>query len=98
MTTGSWRGTNALLRGVFQVTLFCPGLRRTVLYKYDIIYTDPSNNAILPSLAGVPSSSQELKCFSECCLDTIKVLFVEFTFDGHVVYSEIDDPISYLQY
>ncbi len=28
-TSGSWRGTNALLLGVFQVTLFCPGLRRT---------------------------------------------------------------------
>jgi hypothetical protein len=32
MTTGSWRGTNALLLGVFQVTLFCPGLRRTGPY------------------------------------------------------------------
>jgi hypothetical protein len=29
MATGSWRGTNALLLGVFQVTLLCPGLRRT---------------------------------------------------------------------
>jgi hypothetical protein len=29
MTTDSWRGMNALLLGVFQATLFCPGLRRT---------------------------------------------------------------------
>ncbi len=29
--TGSWRGTNALLLGVFQVTLFCPGPRRTAV-------------------------------------------------------------------
>jgi hypothetical protein len=73
-------------------------LKWNVLYKYDLIYTYPSNNAILPSLAGVPSSFHELECFSECCLDTIKVLIVKFTLDVHVVYSEIDDPISYLQY
>jgi hypothetical protein len=30
MTTGSWRGTNAQLLGVFQVTLFCPWLCRTL--------------------------------------------------------------------
>ncbi len=43
MATGSWRGTNTLLLGVFQVTLFCPGPRRTTIsvsigYKKNFLY------------------------------------------------------------
>ncbi len=34
MASGSWRGTNALLLGVFQVNVFCQGLRRTTAYSH----------------------------------------------------------------
>ncbi len=52
--TGSWRGTNAALLGVFQVTLFCPGPCRTVETEARVWAWSSSRQTIGSGTKGCP--------------------------------------------
>ncbi len=74
LRVGSWMGTNALLLGVFQVTLFCPGLRRTC-WKNLSVHGEDATRPLVYS----PYTPRDIKLSIPLLIMATQELFRSFT-------------------